>query len=400
MIQGESVLKRSFTKGLGSLTIACSLAASIMVAGPAMAANPTAVSTSLSHLGTVKAVVSGAVKKIERTGKTTAALNVRKGTKTSTAKLGTLSRGSKVKITGQDSKTKWYRISYKGKTSYVSDKYVKLDAPKAPAKPKPAKPAVKVSAKVVAKKPVVKAPAKKATAKVKTAYNQKHAGLTYAVIDGGVNWNKKVGKMTFLDGDFYTRGYAKSVSEHPAGPKAKAMAKVAAQSNMVLVIPKIPDYTKGMGYTWWVKSAANAPKLKSLDSYMDKRIGNSKADSWYMGYSGGAEYISYELAKRGQGSYGNGGAILLAGGGTPKSMSAPSSTFKKNFDMHWVVGSKDGTGQSSNAKEWSAFEASKKGQSFYKSKGFKTSRTVLNGVDHHSYDLASVMKQGLKKGGL
>lgn len=249
MLRGVSILKRSFTKGLGSLTIACSLAASIIVAGPAVAANATSVSTSTSHIGAVQAVVSGAVKKIERTGKTTAALNVRKGTKASTAKLGTLSRGSKVTITGQDSKTKWYRISYKGKTGYISNKYVKLDPVKAPAKPKPAKPALKAPPKVVAKKPTVKAPAKKATAKVKTAYNQKHAGLTYSVIDGGVNWNTKVGKMTFLDGDFYARGYAKSVSEHPTGPKAKAMAKVAAQSNMVLVIPKIPDYTKGMGYT-------------------------------------------------------------------------------------------------------------------------------------------------------
>ena len=59
-----------------------------------------------------------------------------------------------------------------------------------------------------------------------------------------------------------------------------------------------------------------------------------------------------------------------------------------------------GNDQLPNAKTWSAFEASKKGQAFYKSKGFKTTRTVFNGVNHHAYDLASVMKQGLKTGGL
>ena len=71
--------------------IACSLAASIIVAGPAVAANATSVSTSTSHIGAVQAVVSGAVKKIERTGKTTAALNVRKGTKQGVCKVVSLS---------------------------------------------------------------------------------------------------------------------------------------------------------------------------------------------------------------------------------------------------------------------------------------------------------------------
>lgn len=375
-------MRISFKTGLGTLVVAGLIAAGTAGPSPAIAVGNAMSPATVIQAGMQGSLAIGAaVKNLSRTGKTTAALNIRKGTSSKTAKLGTFARGAKVTITGQDAKTKWYRITYKGKSGYVSNQYVKLDDQKPPAK-----------------NPTTKIPASKA--KVKTSHNQKHAGLTYSVIDGGVNWNKKVGKMTFLDGDFYSRGYAKSVSEHPTGPKAKAMAKVAAESNMVLVIPKIPDYTKGMGYTWWVKSATNAPKLKSLDVHLDKRIGSAKADSWYMGYSGGAEYISYELARRGQASYGNGGAILLAGGGTPKTMNAAPSAFKKNFDMHWFVGSKDGTGQSSNAKTWSAFEASKKGQAFYKSKGFRSSRTVLNGKDHHSYDLASVMNQGLKKGGL
>ena len=386
-------MKTNLKRGMSSLAIAALVATGIAGTSPAMAASINAAPVSATAVADVNAqsqlTVLGAVTKINKTAKTTSTLNVRKGTSSSTKKLGTLSRGSNVKLVGQDTKTKWYKIIHKGDVGYISNKYVKNVKSVGTSKPvvKPSKPSnsnVSTSAK----------------AKVKTTYNQKYAGLTYTIIDGGVDWSKTVGKMTFLDGDFYVKGYYKSVSENPTGPKAKAMAKVAADSNMVLVIPKVPDYTKGMGYTWWVKSANNAPKLKKLDSYLDGKIGNSKANSWYMGYSGGAEYITYELAKRGQSSYGNGGAIILAGGGSPRSMTTAPSTFKKNFDMHWSVGSKDGVGQSSNAQSWSAFEAGKRGQAFYKSKGFKTTRTVLNGADHHSYNLADIMNIGLKKSGL
>lgn len=406
-VNKESSVKTSFKRGLGSLVVAGVMASTIAAASPAMAASVGSASVQSSVAGQVN--IPSAVNKVSKVGSTTTGLNVRKGTTASTAKLGTLTKGAKVTITGQDSKTKWFQITYKGKPGFVSNKYVTLTpAPKPPVvKPVPKPPVVKPP---VVKPPVVKPPVvkpapkppvvKPAVAKVKTAYAEKHAGLTYAVIDGGVDWSKKVGKMMYLDGDFYTRGYSKSISEWPTGGKAASMSKIAAKRNMILVIPKIPTSSPGMGYTWWVDSSTNAPKLKSLDAHMDKRIGSTKSDTWYMGYSGGSEYITYELAKRGQGAYGNGGAILLAGGGSPKTMTAPPAEFKKNFDMHWIVGSLDGTGQSSNAQTWSAFEASKKGQDFYKSKGFKTSRTVLEGQNHHSYDIASVMEIGLKAGGL
>lgn len=383
-------MKKTFKRSLSTLVVAGMVMAGVAAGSPAMAAGINAAPQAAVH-APVSVQVSAKINSMKKTGQTTSALNVRSTTTSKGKKLGTLGKNAKITIVGQDSKTKWFKISYKGKTGFVSNKYVKNVKNATASKPSTSNPKPKPS--------VSKPKPSNNKAKIKTSYNQKHAGLTYSVMDGGVNWNKKVGKMMYLDGDFYTRGYSKSISEHPTGSKAKAMAKVAADSNMILVIPKIPTSSRGMGYTWWVNSSSNAPKIKSLDSMLDKKIGSNKASTWYMGYSGGSEFISYELAKRGQSGYGNGGAILLAGGGSPRTMTNAPSSFKKSFDMHWFVGHKDGAGQSSNAQTWSAFEASKKGKAFYSSKGFKTSRTVVK-ADHHSYNIADIMNKGLAKGGL
>ena len=61
------------------------------------------------------------------TGKTTAQLNVRKGSSTKYAKIGSLSKGAKVEIVSKLSNG-WYKIKYKGTYGYVSGAYVKLDS--------------------------------------------------------------------------------------------------------------------------------------------------------------------------------------------------------------------------------------------------------------------------------
>ena len=65
--------------------------------------------------------------KVIATGKTTAQLNVRKGSSTKYAKIGSLSKGAKVEIVSKLSNG-WYKIKYKGTYGYVSGAYVKLDS--------------------------------------------------------------------------------------------------------------------------------------------------------------------------------------------------------------------------------------------------------------------------------
>ena len=44
-------------------------------------------------------------------------------------KLGKLSEGAEVKVTGQCNETKWYRIEYDGKVGYVRNKYLTTEKP-------------------------------------------------------------------------------------------------------------------------------------------------------------------------------------------------------------------------------------------------------------------------------
>ena len=58
------------------------------------------------------------------TAKTTDNLNVRSGPSTSYSRLGTLSKGSAVTITGRLPDKSWYKINYGGKNGYVSGTYL------------------------------------------------------------------------------------------------------------------------------------------------------------------------------------------------------------------------------------------------------------------------------------
>ncbi|MDR2256201.1 MAG: SH3 domain-containing protein [Arthrobacter sp.] len=316
--------------------------------------------------------------------RTTTFLNLRAGASASTKRLATLPKGQQVTSTRRASNG-WYKVTYKGKSGWVSDRYVTKVKVTKPAKP---------SAK----------PKAANGAKLKAGTNFSYAGLRYAVLDGGVNKSRTQGAMIFLDGDYYP-GYKSAISNNPTGAKAKAMAKVAAKRNMYLIIPRLPaaGYKASLGYTWWGVPSKTVPLVKKLDAKV-RSTGISKGNTWYMGYSGGAEFISYELARTSQGSYGNGGAILVAGGGVRSNganirISTPPAAFKKSFDMHYFVGSKDGTGQSLNAATWSAHRATAQGAALYKSKGFKTTRTVLAGLGHHDYNMSTLMDAGFKKAG-
>lgn len=61
------------------------------------------------------------------TGYTTANLNVRSGAGTTYSKLGLLSKGTAVTVTGESGN--WYKINYGGKTAYVSKSYITKTKP-------------------------------------------------------------------------------------------------------------------------------------------------------------------------------------------------------------------------------------------------------------------------------
>ena len=56
-------------------------------------------------------------------------VNVRSLPSTDGDKLGSLSKGKEVKVTGQCNETNWYRIEFEGKVAYVSDSYLVAEKP-------------------------------------------------------------------------------------------------------------------------------------------------------------------------------------------------------------------------------------------------------------------------------
>lgn len=64
------------------------------------------------------------ITKTNKTKYATCSVNWRKGPSTNYSKYGTLSKNTKVKVTGKVDGKNWYRISHKNKTGYVSGKYL------------------------------------------------------------------------------------------------------------------------------------------------------------------------------------------------------------------------------------------------------------------------------------
>ena len=71
-----------------------------------------------------KTTVSYTVTAIDKTMYVKSTVNVRSGPTKDFDKIGSLTKGKSVKVTGKSDQTNWYRIDYNGKVGYVSDSYL------------------------------------------------------------------------------------------------------------------------------------------------------------------------------------------------------------------------------------------------------------------------------------
>jgi hypothetical protein len=173
----------------------------------------------------------------------------------------------------------------------------------------------------------------------------------------------------------------------------KKMAAEAAKKNMIMVPVITPD--KKGGITWWEDADRNGDYFRALAGTL---IGKYKLDArriWFHGYSGGAEFITYELLADRQDWIKGGGATIVGGGGyTGMETAAPAAV--KKMKLHWICGSRDGRGGTS-LKTWSALGSAKSAEKKYKSLGFtNTKMTILPGVTHYTYDMPKLIANDLK----
>ena len=179
-----------------------------------------------------------------------------------------------------------------------------------------------------------------------TAFHQRFtaAGLTstYHVYADGLDPSKAVGAVFYLGGDYDKPG--ESWVHDPGGSHMRAMAAEARKKNMVLVVPISPDrQARGNGITWWEEADANGDWFRALQSSLTARYGLDTSRVWLTGYSGGAEFITYELLADRQGWIKGGGATIIGGGGSYGMQTAPGAAVR-SLPLTWHVGSEDVAG--------------------------------------------------------
>ena len=221
------------------------------------------------------------------------------------------------------------------------------------------------------------------------------AGTTsqYHVYAEGVDFSKPVGVVFYFDGDYWRNDQSKVYD--PSGELAQMAASAAAQ-NMLFVPVISPDANRyDAGVTWWEDMERNGEFFRSFASSFIAANGVDSSNVWTMGYSGGAEFITYELNTKPQTWRNGGGSIMVAGGGLDEG--TPSATLKSQ-PMFWYANSNDGTGET-YPQTWSARGAVEGGYNAYRNAGYtNASATVLNGSGHFDYNFSQILSNSLTKG--
>ena len=221
------------------------------------------------------------------------------------------------------------------------------------------------------------------------------AGTTsqYHVYAEGVDFSKPVGVVFYFDGDYWRNDQSKVYD--PSGELAQMAASAAAQ-NMLFVPVISPDTNRyDAGVTWWENMDRNGEFFRSFASSFIAANGVDSSNVWTMGYSGGAEFITYELNTKPQTWRNGGGSIMVAGGGLDEG--TPSAALKSQ-PMFWYANSNDGTGET-YPQTWSARGAVEGGYDAYLAAGYtNASATVLNGSGHFDYNFSEILSNSLTKG--
>ena len=221
------------------------------------------------------------------------------------------------------------------------------------------------------------------------------AGTTsqYHVYAEGVDFSKPVGVVFYFDGDYWRNDQSKVYD--PSGELAQMAASAAAQ-NMLFVPVISPDANRyDAGVTWWEDMERNGEFFRSFASSFIAANGVDSSNVWTMGYSGGAEFITYELNTKPQTWRNGGGSIMVAGGGLDEG--TPSAALKSQ-PMFWYANSNDGSGET-YPQTWSARGAVEGGYNAYRNAGYtNASATVLNGSGHFDYNFSQILSNSLTKG--
>lgn len=206
-----------------------------------------------------------------------------------------------------------------------------------------------------------------------------------------INWEEPVGIVYYFSGDYFRR--SESELFHPRGETMESLAEEAAARNMILVAPMTPSERGYEGFTWWENGDENAEWFRELHEVMNTSYDLAPDKIWFMGYSGGAEFIAQEILADFRTSFGAGGALMVGGGGPPAELIRSPEAVQDRLRLMWMVGDEDTAG-STNPPDWSALEAARSGEEFYRERGFsRTYLDIVEDTDHLDYDLDEALDE-------
>lgn len=190
------------------------------------------------------------------------------------------------------------------------------------------------------------------------SFGERYDRSNYHLFTRGVDFTKPVGLLVRLHGD----GAEEYL--YPEGLSA-CLARVAETYNMITLVPQTPDR---QSMTWWRDLEENVDWLNALVAQINTDYGVDTESVWWMGYSGGAELISYGLIPYSAESV-TGGAMLLGGGGAPeRNRLNVADSLREGMPLYWVTGQRDdGTDP---LEPFNAIEAATEGAQWYRDHGF------------------------------
>lgn len=222
------------------------------------------------------------------------------------------------------------------------------------------------------------------------------------------------GVLFYFDGDHLSRVGSRLLRR--TSPLRAELAKVAAEFNMLSVPvlspgslrePRLTDagsYAPPLTYNWWVRARSNGRMVRALIEEIALAYGVDMSRVWLAGYSGGAEFLSYELLSHDIDWIRGGGATFIGGGGADgvpervRERAALNPSSHERLLMSWHVGVLDGRSPSGRRRmatsaegSWSARIAVQEGSAFYEGLGARTLLQVTPGRGHTGYPIASLV---------
>ena len=222
------------------------------------------------------------------------------------------------------------------------------------------------------------------------------------------------GVLFYFDGDHLSRAGSRLLRR--TSPLRAELAQVAAEFNMLSVPvlspgslrePRLTDagsYAPPLTYNWWVRARSNGRMVRALIEKIALAYKVDMSRVWLAGYSGGAEFLSYELLSHDIDWIRGGGATFIGGGGADgvpvrvRELAALNPSSHEHLLMSWHVGVLDGRSPSGRRRmatsaegSWSARIAAQEGSAFYESLGARTLLQVTPGRGHTGYPIASLV---------